>query len=230
MCHDREVGDAIGAVLPAAVGVAVSPIPIIAVVLMLTSAKARVNGPAFVLGWLAGLGVVGAIVLLVAGSAGSGSPREPAAWSSWLKLALGLLLLVVAARQFRSRPRAGQEPELPKWMARVDRITPVAAAGFAVALSGANPKNLLLSISAATAIADTGVAGAQQVLAYVVFAVIASLGVGIPVGLYLVMGRACERILAGLKNWMSAYNAVIMAILCLVFAAKLLGEAISGLT
>jgi hypothetical protein len=53
---------------------------------MLTSAKARVNGPAFVLGWLAGLGVVGAVVLLVAGSAGGGSSRQPHAWSGWLKL------------------------------------------------------------------------------------------------------------------------------------------------
>ncbi|NMO52858.1 GAP family protein [Actinoplanes sp. TBRC 11911] len=224
------MGDAIGAVLPAAVGVAVSPIPIIAVILMLTSAKARVNGPAFVLGWLAGLGVVGAIVLLVAGSAGGGSTRAPSAWSGWLKLGLGLLLLVVAARQFRSRPRGDQEPEMPRWMARVDRISPLAAAGFAVALSAANPKNLLLAISAAASIVATGISGAQQAIAYVIFAVIASLSVGIPVGLYLVLGQRSQRMLAALKDWMSHNNAVIMAVLCLVFAAKLIGEAISLLT
>lgn len=224
------MGDAIGAALPAAVGVAVSPIPIIAVILMLTSAKARVNGPAFVLGWLAGLGVVGAIVLLVAGSAGGGSTREPSAWSGWLKLGLGLLLLVVAARQFRSRPSGGEEAAMPRWMGRVDRITPPAAAGLGVALSAANPKNLLLAISAAAAIVDTGISGAQQAIAYVIFAVIAGLSVGIPVGLYLVLGQRSQRILAALKDWMSHNNAVIMAVLCLVFAAKLIGEAISLLT
>ena len=50
------MGEAIGQSLPLAIGVALSPIPIIAVVLMLTTPRARANGPAFVLGWLVGLG------------------------------------------------------------------------------------------------------------------------------------------------------------------------------
>jgi len=62
------MGKAIGASLPLAVGITLSPVPIIAVVLMLTSRRAKVNGPAFVLGWLIGLGIVGAIVLAVAGA------------------------------------------------------------------------------------------------------------------------------------------------------------------
>jgi hypothetical protein len=49
------MGGAIGGSLPLAIGVALSPIPIIAVVLMLTTPSARVNGPAFVIGWLAEL-------------------------------------------------------------------------------------------------------------------------------------------------------------------------------
>lgn len=58
------MGQAIGGSLPLAIGVALSPVAIIAVVLMLTTEKARVNDPAFVLGWLIGLGVVGAADLL----------------------------------------------------------------------------------------------------------------------------------------------------------------------
>ena len=46
------MGKAIGGSLPLAVGIALSPVPIIAVVLMLTSRRAKVNGPVFVLGWL----------------------------------------------------------------------------------------------------------------------------------------------------------------------------------
>ena len=60
------MGEAIGQMLPAAVGVAISPLPIVAVVLMLVTPRGRVNGPAFVLGWMLGLAVVGAIVLGVA--------------------------------------------------------------------------------------------------------------------------------------------------------------------
>ena len=55
------MGQAIGGSLPLAIGVALSPVAIIAVVLMLTTEKARVNGPAFVLGWLIGLDAISAL-------------------------------------------------------------------------------------------------------------------------------------------------------------------------
>ena len=59
------MGAAIGEMLPLAIGIAISPLPIIAVILMLTTPKARTNGLAFLGGWLLGLAVVGAIVLVV---------------------------------------------------------------------------------------------------------------------------------------------------------------------
>jgi Sap, sulfolipid-1-addressing protein len=224
------MGQAIGGSLPLAAGIALSPVPIIAVVLMLTSRRAKVNGPAFVLGWLFGLGVVGAIILSLAGSAGPGTSGAPATWVSWVKIVLGALLLLVAARQFRGRPREGEEPQAPKWMATIDKTTPAAAVGLAAVLSGANPKNLLLAVAAAVAIAGTGISGGQQAIAYLVFALIGTLGVGIPVVIYLAMGARSEKLLAGLKDWMTAHNAVIMSVLCLIIAAKLIGDGISGLT
>ena len=223
------MGRAIGGSLPLAVGIALSPIPVIAVVLMLTSRKARVNGPAFVLGWLLGLGIVGAVVLSIAGSAGASKSGSPAAWVSWVKIALGILLLLVAVRQFRNRPHAGAPPQMPKWMGTIDKTTPVTALGLAALLSGANPKNLLLAVGGAAAIAQTGIPAGQQAIAYLVFALIGTLGVGIPVGAYFMMGERSEKLLAGLKDWMTAHNAVIMTILCLVIAAKLIGDAISSL-
>jgi hypothetical protein len=224
------MGKAIGGSLPMAVGIALSPIPIIAVVLMLTSRRAKVNGPVFVLGWLLGLGVVGTIVLALAGPAGASESGSPATWVSWVKIALGVLLLLVAARQFRSRPHGDEQPHMPKWMATIDKTTPPAALGLAAVMSGANPKNLLLAVAGAAAIAGTGIPGGQQAIAYLIFALIGTLGVGIPVGIYFAMGKRSEKLLTGLKDWMSAYNAVIMSVLCLVIAAKLIGDGISGLT
>ena len=224
------MGQAIGGSLALAVGIALSPIPIIAVVLMLTSQKARVNGPAFVLGWLIGLGVVGAIVLALAGPGGAGKSGSPAAWAGWLKIALGVLLLAVAARQFRSRPRDGEQAHMPAWMASIDKTSPLAALGLAALLSGANPKNLLLAVGGAASIAQTGIPGGQQALAYLVFALVGTLGVAIPVIIYFALGERSEKFLAGLKDWMSQHNAVIMTVLCVIIAAKLIGDAISTLT
>jgi hypothetical protein len=224
------MGEAIGGSLPLAVGVALSPIPIIAVVLMLTSRRAKVNGPMFVLGWLIGLGIVGAIVLPLAGAGDASSSGSPATWVSWLKIALGVGLLLVAARQFRGRPRGDEQAQMPKWMATMDDTKPVAALGLAAVLSGANPKNLLLAVGGAAAIAGTGIPGGQQAIAYLIFAVIGTLGVGTPVVIYFAMGDRSEKLLAGLKDWMSAHNAVIMSVLCLIIGAKLIGDAVGGLS
>jgi len=100
------IGAAIGQILPLAVGVALSPVPIIAVALMLMSQRARLNGPLFVIGWLIGLAVIGVVVLAVAGPGQASSHGQPATWVSVLKLVLGLLLLLVAVRQWHGRPVA----------------------------------------------------------------------------------------------------------------------------
>jgi hypothetical protein len=213
------MGQAIGGSLALAIGIALSPIPIIAVVLMLTTPRARANGPAFVLGWLLGLGVVGAIVLAVAGPANASSSGAPATWVSWLKIILGAGLLLIAVRQFRGRPHGEDQAPMPKWMGAIENFKPAAALGTGALLAGANPKNLILAV-----------AGAQQAIAYLVFAVIATIGVGAPVVIYFAMGERSQELLGKLKNWMGQHNAVIMSVLCLIIGAKLIGDAISALT
>ena len=224
------MGAAIGGVLPLAVGVALSPIPIIAVVLMLTTRRARVNGPVFIVGWLAGLAVIGAIALSIAGPADASSSGGPATWVSWLKVVIGVVLFLVAAWQFRNRPKKGTQVELPTWIGRVDEIKPLPAAGLGVVMGGLNPKNLLLAVAAAAAIAQTGISGGEEAIAYVVFALVGTLGVGAPVGIYFAMGARSEKVLAGLKDWMAQNNAVIMAVICVLIGWKLIGDGISGLS
>jgi hypothetical protein len=101
----------------------------------------------------------------------------------WLKLLLGLGLLLVAVRQFRGRPREGEEAPLPKWMGAIDRFRAGQALGGGTALAAANPKNLLLAVGGAAAIAQTGIPASQQAIAYAVFAIIGTLAVGAPVGI-----------------------------------------------
>jgi threonine/homoserine/homoserine lactone efflux protein len=222
-------GEAIGQVLALGVGVALSPIPIIAVVLMLGTPRARANGPAFLLGWVLGLAIVGAVVLLVAGGANANEDGEPATWVDVVKIVLGVLLLLVALRQWRGRPHEGGEAEMPQWMRAIDRFTPGRSLAIATALSGVNPKNLLLTVGAAAAIAQTGAATGGQVVALAVFVLIGTLGPGVPVAIYFALGDRAKHMLDDLKVWLAANNAAIMAVLCLVIAAKLIGDGIAGL-
>ena len=223
------MGEAIGEVLPMAVVVALGPIPIIAVVLILVTPRARSNGPAFVLGWLVALAILGVILLAIAGPTDASDDGRPAEWVGWLMLVLGVLLVLVAVRQWRSRPHEGEEVATPKWMGAIDSFTPGRALG-AGALLGVNPKNLLLAVAAAAAIAQTGIPGSEQAIAYAVFALIGTIGVGAPVVTFFVLGERSREMLDGLKTWMSRNNTAIMAVLCLVIGAKLIGDAIGALS
>ncbi|MBD8079563.1 GAP family protein [Cellulosimicrobium arenosum] len=221
------MGAAIGQSLPVALGVMISPLPIVAVVLMLSSAKGKVNAFAFLLGWFVAVGGVALVVALLAGSGADDDGAAPA-WAAWLKIVLGVLLLLVAVRQWQGRPRAGTEPPTPRWMQAVDTFTPVKAAGLAVLLGAINPKNLLLVVSGgstigAAAAGDTTV----SVVAAIVFAVVASIGVALPVVVYVSTGDRAGKMLDEMKAWLVGHNAVVMAVLLLVIGAKMLGDGIS---
>jgi threonine/homoserine/homoserine lactone efflux protein len=218
---------AIGSVLSFAVVVAISPIPIIGVVLMLGTPRARSNGPAFLAGWLLGLSVVGVVVLLVAKGAGADDDGGASSGVSWLKIVLGLVLIALAVRQWRRRPRGDEAGTLPKWMEAIDQFTAGRAAAMGVALSAVNPKNLLMTIGASVAIVQTGASTADKFVALAVFVVIGTMGVGVPLVLYFVMGERAVQVLDGLKTWLAAHNNAVMAVLLLVIGAKLLGDGIS---
>ena len=223
------MGAAIGDVLGLAAGVAVSPLPIVAMILVLATPRGRVNGSLFGIGWLFGLSILGTVVLLLAGPADPSDDGTPAAWTGWLKLLLGVLALLLAARQWRGRPAEGAAPELPRWMAGLDKLKPGGALGLGALLSGVNPKNAGLTIAAAATIAGAGLAGGEQAVTLAVFVVIGSAGVLAPLIVYLVAGERAARTLDAWKTWSGDHNAAIMAVLFLVFGFKLVGDGIAVL-
>ena len=222
------MGEVIGQMLPAAVAIAISPFPIIAVILMLFTPRARTNGPAFLVGWIVGLVAVGVVVLLVAGGAGVATD-EPSNAASAVQLVLGALLLFLAARSWRGRPKEGEEEALPKWMQAVDGFTPVTALGLGAFLAALNPKNLILAVAGATTLAQAGLDAADDVIVWAVFVAIATSTILALVLYYLVGGESAEGKLDELKAWLGRNNAIIMAVLLLVLGVKLVGDGISGL-
>ena len=219
----------IGDLLPLAVGVAISPVPIIAVILMLLSPRAGGTSVGFLVGWVAGVVLGMTILLLVAEAVGFDTSEGPSATSSWIKVVLGVLLLLLGVRQWRSRPKKGAPVVLPKWMAAIDHVTPVKAAGLGLLLSSVNPKNLLMIIGAATAVADAGLSTADEVVAVAVFSVIACSTVAVPVIAYLAARERMAPVLNELKEWLEANNVAVMSVLLLVIGVSLLGKGIGGL-
>ncbi|MGB3438960.1 MAG: GAP family protein [Actinophytocola sp.] len=222
------MGQTLGDLLPLAVGVAISPIPIIAVILMLLAPKAGGTSAGFLAGWVVGVAAATVVFLLLAGTFDMGS-GEPSSTASWIKLVLGVLLLLLAARQWQSRPRAGAEPSAPKWMAAIDRFTAPKAAGLGLLLSAVNPKNLLMCVAAGTTIASGGLSAGQDSWAVVIFTVLATCTVSLPVLAYAVGRKRMARPLESLHTWLAAHNAAVMGTMLLVIGFVLVGKAIGGL-
>ncbi len=220
----------LGDILPEAIGIALSPIPIVGLILMLFSKQARVNGLAFLVGWLLGLLVAGGIVLaLVSGGVLAAGQGTKSTFALIIQLLVGLGCFFFAYRNWQQRPKQGEQPEMPKWMATIDSIKPGAALVLGAVLSGVNPKNLLLNVAAATAIAASGLDLTQQLITLVVFVLIASVSIIVPVLYYLFAGASAEKALGSLRTWMVANNSAILAVIFLLIGAKLFGQAIGGL-
>lgn len=218
------MGAAIGAVLGQAVGVAISPIPIIAVILMLFSKAAKVNSLSFLVGWIIGLLGAGMIVLAMGISSSDGAPSTA---SGWIKVAIGALFIVLGIKQWKGRPKKGETAETPAWMSSIDDFTAAKAFGIGVLLSGVNPKNLGLTIAAAATIGGGQLSSGDEIIVMVVFVLIASLTVAAPVILNLVLGSKAEHTLTEMKDWLTENNATVMSVLFVVLGAKVLGAGIA---
>lgn len=92
---------------------------------------------------------------------------------------------------------------------------------------GLNPKNLALTVAAATAIAQTSISTSQEAGALAIFILIGSLTILAPLVIYFAMGTKATKILDGLRLHGGTQQRDHDRAL-LVLGAKLIGDAISG--
>ncbi|MFW0787758.1 GAP family protein [Gordonia sp. CPCC 206044] len=216
------MGAVIGDLLPFAVGVAISPIPIIGAILMLLGKRARTTSIGFAIGWLAGIVIATTIFVFLGGAFGDSTSTATA----WIKLALGVALLAEGIREWRVR---GVDHGTPKWMTAIDDMKPVTALGLGFALAAINPKNLMMCIGAGVTVGGAALSVGSDVVAVAVFSILAATTVVIPVVAYQVAADRLRGPLDRLKAWLEANNKSVMATLILVIAVVLIGKGISGL-
>ncbi|MFG2621860.1 GAP family protein [Streptomyces sp. NPDC048507] len=221
--------EAMGAVLPAALAIALSPFPVIGIVLVLSGAHGRRNGLLFAVGWLAALAVAAALAALLLG--GADDPDSPSsAVADWGRVLAGAALLVLGVRTWCKRPRGGERAEPPRWTASLDDVTAGRALLLGALLSGANPKNLVLTASAVASIVEAGAHGGGLVATVVVFLLVASCTVLGAVGVHLFAGRRGAAFLDGVGQFMVDNSTVITVIVLLLLGAGVLGGGLSGLS
>ncbi|MBN6190125.1 MULTISPECIES: GAP family protein [Microbacterium] len=222
------MGAAIGSVLPLALGIAISPIPIIAAILMLLSPKARVTSVGFLLGWVAGIVVAVSVFTLLSAVLPEQDPDASRPIRGTVQLLLGVGLLLLAVGQWRRRPGAGRTASMPAWMKAIDTMRFPMALGLGFLLSAVNPKNLLMAAGAGVDIGAAGLDGGALVVVIGVFTLIAASTVLVPVVGYLVAAERLRGPLDALRAWLAQENAVIMAVLLLVIGVSMIGKGIAA--
>ncbi|MFC6236432.1 GAP family protein [Longivirga aurantiaca] len=213
-----------GEVLPLAIGIAASPFPVIPVILLLFTDRARAAAWSFLSGWLVGVGGTAAVFVLLAEVVDQSSDTPE--WASWLRIVGGVALVAYGVKQWVGR---GHHSEQPAWMRQISGASPRAAFRLALLLSAANPKVLLLAAAAGLAIGADDFTARGDVVAVVLFTLVASVSVAIPVLAYTLLGERVLRPLGVARDWLVRNNAAVMAVVLVVIGLLLLQEGITSL-
>jgi hypothetical protein len=210
---------AILAALPLAVGLALAALPVVLIPIALAAKRPAAVARGFLFGWLLGIGLAGTVVIALADVLVL--PSGNVAWFGYAKIVLGLLLVALAVRRWAGRPRSGEDPPVPGWLAGIDAMSAGKSFGLALLLATLNPKNLALVLAGALAIAEATPVPGQQAVALVIFTLVSSIGVGAPVVLTMVMGERADPLLTSVDRWMTRQSTVIVAAVLLVLGILL---------
>jgi threonine/homoserine/homoserine lactone efflux protein len=218
---------AIGTVIGPAMGAAITPVPIMVVVVFLLMKGGRPKAWAYGVGAIVGLSIASIAIFLGANGA-TDTTSSASTMSRVFSGVVTALFFFFAYRMFTTRPRKGEVPPEPGWMTKVGSMNVAMAFVMGAAMLTINAKNLPIMASLGPSIAAAGGTTTEGIVACVVFAVIASLGVLAPSIAVLFMGDHADATLAEWKTWLLFNNKLIMAILFVLLGANSLGSALGG--
>ena len=217
------MGGAIGGSIGYALGIAISPIPIAALILTLLSVRPRANSLAFTSGWILGIGCVAAIAIITPLFDAGDDPSDR---RGWIRLTIGLLLLLAAVGRWRTRPGPDDTPPTPPLMRAIDGAGTAGVLGIGFALAALNPKDMLLAAAGGAEIGSADLSRSSTVTAFVVFTAVAASTAIVPVGTYLVVGHRLDDRLQRSREWLIRHNPAVMAVVLFAIGALFIAEAI----
>jgi hypothetical protein len=220
------VNDVLRDILPLAIAVTISPVPIIAEILLLFTPRAKANAAAYVAGFVVGVGGVLWALVALAGARDLASGSEGDGGVAWVKLALGVVLLVAAARRFRGRPAPGEVAATPRWMDGIATFRPARSATVGLLVGALNPKNVAMALAASVIVTGASLPGDEQAVGMVLYTLVAVLGVVAPLAVVLVVGERSEGVLDDWRIWLAQHNAAVVSALFLIFGVVLIAQGV----
>lgn len=218
----------VGTILPLAAVVGLSPLPILPMVLIVMTPRARVNSLAFLGAWLVALTAVVLGALLLAGVRDPAPPDDTGI--GWIQVVTGVIFLGLALAKWLRRPAPGDSKEPPTWMSALDTYTPRQSAALGAGLAAGNPKNLVMALAAGAEIAVLTTSAGQAMAGVVVFVLVGSMGVTTPALALRLLGDRAPQVLGGWKSWLEANSTALGVGVLVVLGVLLLAAGLTAAT
>jgi len=223
------VKSVIGDLLPLALVVAVSPINIVAAILLLFSKRPVANATIYLLGFVLGVAAMLSGMTALADAIGLSPDTDRSRGTSALLLALGLFLIIVGVRKLSHRPGPEQKADQPSWMKGIGDFGAGQSFVVGASVGALNPKNIAVAFASAVVVATAQLPVGQQVGVIAIYTLVASIGVASPIVTAVTLGDRSETILSAWREWLDRNNGTVMAVIYLFFGVILLGKGIAGI-
>lgn len=209
--------------LPHGIAVALSPLPIAALIFLLLSNRPKANSVGFLAGWFAALVVNVGIFAFLFGASGVPVGGDPIGVKIFHGI-LGILLILIAFSEWKKRPKKGEKPKVPKWMRAVASFTPTKSFLIAVGLVTINAKNTVLDVAVGDIISQKAGSFPNELAAILVFSFIASLSILIPVVAFFLLGKRLKAPLTSVNGFFIRNSNIILFVLFLILGIDLLSK------
>lgn len=222
------MGSVIGEILTAAIGIALSPVPLVAAITLMLTPKSVPAGLGFLGGWLLGVIVPVVAITAIANVLPEDTGDDSTPIAGVVRLVLGALLVYLAVEQWRLRPLPGRAGVLPRWMSAAEEMTVAQGMTLGFGLAALAPKNLALGIAAGLTIGGAELNLRDTIVSVLIFVVIAISTVLITIVGYQMATDAWQKPLADLRTWLVRNGPTVLAVALLLLGAELIGDGISS--
>jgi hypothetical protein len=198
--------------------VTLEPIPLTAMILLLATEGGVWKGLGYVLGWMVTLVVIVAVTVLVTGGKPLIPKSNPSTGVLALKLAIGAGLVLIANRRW-GRWESTEPKGQPRWIAGIDRVNPLTAAGLAFLL-----QPWVLVTAGVAAITQAKLSSTLEYVAVFAFCLLCTASYLVLESYAALRPATVKRKLTALLGWITAHRDQVIVFLSLGLGLYLMAK------
>ncbi|WP_375385637.1 GAP family protein [uncultured Microbacterium sp.] len=219
---------AIGHLIPIALAVAISSVPIMAMIFMLLSPGRNRSAVPYMVGWILGIVIVLSVCALLAHTVPTASSdRQPDVAVGIAEIIVGIALIGVAFFSWR-RSRRPETPKTPAWLSSAGKLGPWSSLGLGLVLN-VRPKGILLAIAAGLTLRADADTPSVVVVSIVVYTLIAASTVTIPIIATVAAPKRMEPRLVSVHDWMLRNGGLLTGVIVGFIGVFVIGTGIGRL-